>query len=59
MGAWGSGSFENDTALDWAAEVRSVEDVGKPFERLKAAGSGSIDADLAARSSPPPRPSPC
>ena len=43
MGAWGSGSFENDTALDWAAEVRSVEDVGKPFERLKAAGSGSVD----------------
>ena len=35
MGAWGSGSFENDTALDWAAEVRSVEDVRRPFERLK------------------------
>ena len=35
MGAWGSGSFENDTALDWAAEVDSVADVGKPFERLK------------------------
>ena len=47
MGAWGSGSFENDTALDWAAELRSVEDVGKPLERLKAAGSGSIDAELA------------
>ena len=35
MGAWGSGSFENDTAMDWAAGVRSVEDVAKPFERLK------------------------
>ena len=35
MGAWGSGSFENDTAMDWAAEVRSIDDVRKPFERLK------------------------
>ena len=35
MGAWGSGSFENDTAMDWAGEVRSVDDVRKPFERLK------------------------
>jgi len=35
MGAWGSGSFENDTAMDWAAEVQSVDDVRKPFERLK------------------------
>lgn len=35
MGAWGVGSFENDTAMDWAAEVRSGADVAKPFERLK------------------------
>ena len=35
MGAWGSGSFDNDTAMDWAASVESVEDVRKPFERLK------------------------
>ena len=35
MGAWGSGSFENDAAMDWAASVQSVEDVRKPFERLK------------------------
>jgi hypothetical protein len=35
MGAWGSGGFENDTAMDWAADVRSVDDVRKPFERLK------------------------
>ena len=27
MGAWGSGSFENDTALDWAGGVESVADV--------------------------------
>ena len=35
MGAWGSGSFENDTAMDWAAEVESLDDVRKPFEQLK------------------------
>ena len=35
MGAWGSGSFENDIAMDWAAEIQSVADVRKPFERLK------------------------
>ena len=35
MGAWGSGSFENDTAMDWAAEVGSVAEVSEPFERLK------------------------
>jgi hypothetical protein len=52
MGAWGSGSFENDTALDWAAGVESVEDVRRPFEALKAATGGDeagemLDADLA------------
>jgi hypothetical protein len=47
MGAWGSGSFENDTALDWAASVQSIDDVREPFERLKAVGSGYVDADLA------------
>jgi len=54
MGAWGSGSFENDTALDWAAEVQSVEDVCRPFERLKAetdahgpAPALHLDADFA------------
>ncbi|MGZ8311552.1 MAG: DUF4259 domain-containing protein [Allosphingosinicella sp.] len=54
MGAWGSGSFENDTALDWAEGVQSVTDVRRPFERLKevtdAGGEDEtayIDADLA------------
>ncbi len=51
MGAWGAGSFENDTALDWAAGVRSVDDVRKPFERLKAESDAApeleLDADLA------------
>ena len=35
MGAWGSGSFENDTAMDWAEGVQSVDDARKPFERLR------------------------
>ena len=52
MGAWGSGSFENDTALDWAAAVETLADVRRPFEALKAATGGSgegemLDADLA------------
>lgn len=54
MGAWGSGSFENDTALDWAASVESLEDVRRPFERLKEVTDASedggfhvVDADLA------------
>ena len=52
MGAWGSGSFENDSALDWAASVSSLEDVRAPFDQLKGltdAGGESvcIDSDLA------------
>ena len=47
MGAWGSGSFENDAALDWAAGVQSIDDVRGPFERLKAEDSGYVDVDLA------------
>ncbi len=47
MGAWGSGSFENDAALDWAAGVQSVDDVRGPFDRMKAVGSDYLDADLA------------
>jgi hypothetical protein len=47
MGAWGSGSFENDAALDWAAGVQSIDDVRGPFDRLKAEDSGHVDVDLA------------
>lgn len=54
MGAWGAGSFENDTAMDWASSVLSVDDVRKPFGRLKRdtdahQGEGELllDADLA------------
>ena len=27
MGAWGPGAFENDTALDFAAEIRTAQDL--------------------------------
>jgi hypothetical protein len=54
MGAWGAGSFENDTAMDWAASVRSLDDVRRPLERLKndtdAAENGgalNLEADFA------------
>jgi hypothetical protein len=54
MGAWGSGSFENDTAMDWAAGVETVADVRRPFERLKVetdayTGDGElvVDSDFA------------
>lgn len=54
MGAWGEGSFENDTALDWAAGVKSAEDVSVPFLRFKEHCGGKpgdliepIDADMA------------
>jgi hypothetical protein len=54
MGAWGAGSFDNDTAMDWTARVQSVEDVRKPFERLKRdtdayTGEGElvVDSDFA------------
>jgi hypothetical protein len=54
MGAWGAGSFENDTAMDWTYGVESVADVSKVFERLKAetdvhpdGGQMHLDADFA------------
>jgi hypothetical protein len=49
MGAWGAGSFENDTAMDWAGSVQSVADVRGPFERLKDGGANYVDADLASQ----------
>lgn len=54
MGAWGTGSFENDDALDWTYDVQSPADVSKPFERLKResdvhpqGGDMYIEADFA------------
>jgi uncharacterized protein DUF4259 len=45
MGAWGAGSFENDSALDWAGMAQSLDDVRAPFEALKSADY--VDVDLA------------
>lgn len=44
MGAWGAGCFENDTALDFAATIESVDDVVATF----ASEPGEkVDADTA------------
>ena len=42
MGAWGSGSFENDSALDFVSEIESAADVERAFT---AAGSENIELD--------------
>ncbi|MBB3991463.1 DUF4259 domain-containing protein [Croceicoccus naphthovorans] len=50
MGAWGAGSFENDTALDWADEVESVGDVEAVFTGLpEYDGKTDLEADDASR----------
>jgi len=44
MGAWGAGGFENDTALDFAAEIETVGDIAAAFA---AEPGGTINADTA------------
>jgi glutathione S-transferase len=49
MGAWGTDTFENDTALDWANDLASrgwphVEDT---LARALSVGAKYLDADLA------------
>lgn len=44
MGAWGSGSFENDTAMDFAGEIASIADLESV---MLDEGAEEIDADLA------------
>lgn len=46
MGAWGAGSFENDAALDFAADIETLADVENAFV---AEGAEDIDADVASR----------
>jgi len=47
MGAWGTGSFENDTALDWAAEISSAEDIANFYQALPPYdGVTQLDADI-------------
>ncbi len=47
MGAWGSASFENDAALDFAGEIATLDDLQKPL--LDAASVEQIDADEASK----------
>lgn len=44
MGAWGAGGFENDTALDFAATIESVDDLAGAFA---VDDDEAIDADTA------------
>jgi hypothetical protein len=49
MGTWGSKSFENDTALDWAAELADSDDlslVERAFELED--GDAYVEADTGA-----------
>lgn len=46
MGAWGPGSFENDDALDFVAEIETLADIEAA---LCALGSEYIEVDEAAR----------
>ncbi len=47
MGVWGTGTFDNDEALDFAAEIRSVDDLVEEV-RLHDVGV-TLDADKACR----------
>ncbi|MEO0643968.1 MAG: DUF4259 domain-containing protein [Pseudomonadota bacterium] len=47
MGAWGAAPFENDDALDFVAEITSVEDLERALEN--ETGAALIEADAAAR----------
>ena len=47
MGAWGTGTFENDTACDFAAEVAGGSDLAKiesVIDQVLKAGSGYVEA---------------
>lgn len=47
MGTWGPRAFENDTALDFAAEIETVQDLADALTIRK--GDQSIDVDTACR----------
>ena len=50
MGAFGTGSFENDDALDWAAELeetRGLKFVKKTLREVLDAGDGYLEAPIA------------
>ena len=48
MGVWGTGTFENDTACDWAGDLESATDVSPVVEtlaRVIEGGDDYLDAD--------------
>ncbi len=47
MGAWGTGSFENDSAQDWVSDITSLSDVAAKFDALARLEESDIDVDLA------------
>jgi hypothetical protein len=50
MGAWGSQTFENDTALDWAAafvETNEIEMIQETLESALDEEDGPVDVDVA------------
>ncbi len=50
MGAWGTGSFENDTACDWAYELEQTADLSLIVKTLASvcdADDDYLDADAA------------
>jgi hypothetical protein len=52
MGSWGTGSFENDDALDWVAELeesRGTKVVKKALREVMDAGDGYLEVDIASR----------
>jgi hypothetical protein len=49
MGAWGSGNFENDTALDWVFALEESEGLGLVGQAIADVlkGDDYLDADVA------------
>lgn len=48
MGAWGKGSFDNDSALDWMGELVEGDDLALVMETLALRGDATQGADVLA-----------
>jgi hypothetical protein len=50
MGAWGTGIFDNDTACDWAYDLKETSDLSlieSTLDEVLNLGADYLDADLA------------
>jgi hypothetical protein len=50
MGAWGTGTFDNDTACDWAGDLEGAEDlspVEAAIKQVVETGDDYLDSDVA------------